>query len=123
VLPLPTSIHKIVALKHHLRSLEVRFGTPPPPRAFYLVNTHQVTPRVPTSNELESLRPKLGWAPVDIIKKTLSATTQYAKQIVRSGGMRQHYRTRFPALNVHRQNESVSTDTILADTPAVGSGA
>ncbi|KAL7568892.1 hypothetical protein ACA910_015540 [Epithemia clementina (nom. ined.)] len=36
--------------------------------------------------------------------------------------MRKHIKSRFPALNVHRRQEPVTTDTIFSDTPAVDSG-
>ena len=36
--------------------------------------------------------------------------------------MRQHYKTRFPVLNIQRRYEPVATDTLFSDTPAVFSG-
>ena len=36
--------------------------------------------------------------------------------------MKRHLKSRNPALNVPRRHESVATDTILSDTPAVDSG-
>jgi len=37
--------------------------------------------------------------------------------------LQHHYRSPFPALNVHRRKEAVATDTIYSDTPAIASGA
>ena len=36
---------------------------------------------------------------------------------------RKHFKSRFPALNVHRRNEAVATDTVYSDTPAIDNGA
>ena len=36
---------------------------------------------------------------------------------------RQHFKTRNLALSTPRQHEAVATDTVFADTPALGSGA
>jgi Reverse transcriptase (RNA-dependent DNA polymerase) len=49
-------------------------------------------------------------------------TTQLAKQIIRENGMRQHFKTRFPALNVPRRSEAVATDTVFSDTKAIDDG-
>jgi len=37
--------------------------------------------------------------------------------------LQHHYRSPFPALNIHRRKEAVATDTIYSDTPAIASGA
>jgi hypothetical protein len=64
-----------------------------------LLYSHQSKPTPPN---LDELRSKFGWAPTDIIGRTLSATTQFAHQIIHTNGMRQHFQSRFPALNVRR---------------------
>jgi hypothetical protein len=71
--------------------------------------------------DLELLRPFFGWVPVDRIKKTIDSTTQFARASVRLP-MRKHFKSRFPAYNVHRWNESVATDTFFCDTPAHDDG-
>ena len=70
------------------------------PTDVHSVHAHTVKPSPPDPTYLESLRRCLGWTPIDIVKQTLAATTQYAKEVIRTGGMRQHLRSRFPALNV-----------------------
>jgi hypothetical protein len=35
---------------------------------------------------------------------------------------KQHYKSPFPAMNVHRRDEAIATDTVYSDTPAVDSG-
>ena len=41
---------------------------------------HQVTPKEP---DYEALRPMFAWAPIDVIKRTFAATTQYARNVYR----------------------------------------
>ena len=36
--------------------------------------------------------------------------------------LKKHYKSPFPAMNVHRRNEPIATDTVYSDTPATGSG-
>jgi hypothetical protein len=71
--------------------------------------------------DLELLRPFFGWVPVDRIKKTIESTTQFAGASVRLP-MQKHYKSCFPAYNVHCWNESVATDTFFCDTPAHNDG-
>ena len=59
--------------------------------------------------------------PEHIIKHTLSRTTQYARWL-QSDNLKKMFRSPFPALNVTRRNEDVATDTVYADTPAIGGG-
>jgi len=63
-----------------------------------------------------------GWYPADVIKQTFEVTTQYA-QLPMSTLLKKWYKSPFPALNVHRRDESIATNTIYSDTPAVDSGA
>jgi hypothetical protein len=68
-----------------------------------------------------ALRPLFGWLPVDVIKRTFAATTQYAR-IPMSATLKKHFKSPFPAMNVHRRDEPVATDTVYSATPAVDSG-
>ena len=36
--------------------------------------------------------------------------------------LKKHYKSPFPALNVHRRDEAVATDTVYSDTPAIDDG-
>ena len=81
---------------------------------------HQRTVSKATPN-LEALRPNFGWLPIERIKKTIQATTQFARNAPRYP-FRKHYRTRWPAANVDRWNEDVATDTFFSDTPAHDDG-
>ena len=61
-------------------------------------------------------------APIDVIKHTFEATTQYARSGWITGRIFDTHRAPFPALNVRRRNEGVATDTFYSDTPAVDDG-
>ena len=71
--------------------------------------------------DLDVLRPNFGWIPVDRIRDTLKAIAQYYRATVHHP-FRKHFKSRFPAANVHRLPEWVSTDTIFSDTPALDDG-
>ena len=72
----------------------------------------------PTPVDHEKFRPFFGWVNSDIIKQT---TTQWGVALD-SFPMNRHLKSRNPALNVPRRHESVATDTIFSDKPAVDSG-
>jgi hypothetical protein len=74
------------------------------------------------STDFESLRPRFGGCSTDTIRHTFDNTTQIARSLQLYGDMRKHFRSRFPAFNVSRRNESVATDTIYSDTPAIDDG-
>jgi hypothetical protein len=67
------------------------------------------------------LRPRLGWLPVDAIKKTFEHTTQLACMPM-STILKKWYKSLNPALNVHPHDKPVATDTIYSDTPAIDCG-
>ena len=68
-----------------------------------------------------ALRPYFAWLPPNIVKLTFKNTTQYAKQTI-SAIMKKHYKSPYPANNVHRRDEPVATDTVYSDTPAIDNG-
>ena len=65
----------------------------------------------------EALRRYFGWKPTKVLKDTFAATTQWAVNVLRLP-MRQHFKSRFPALRVRRLDEDYSTDTYFANRPA-----
>ena len=67
------------------------------------------------------LRPLFLYLPDDVIKKTWERTTRYAR-IPMSTTLRRVFKSPFPAFNVPRHSEPVSTDTIYSDTPAIDGG-
>jgi hypothetical protein len=66
-------------------------------------------------------RPRLGWLPIDAIKKTFEHTTQLARMPM-STILKKQYKSANPALNVHPRDEPVATNTIYSDTPAIDCG-
>jgi hypothetical protein len=80
---------------------------------------HDVKARPP---DFLSLRPMFAWATEEVIKRTFDVTTQWARS-TEHYPFRKHFKSRFPALNVHRRREAVATDTVYSDTPAVDDGA
>jgi hypothetical protein len=86
-------------------------------------NLHQVNERGITKKPIdyEAMRPFFAWLPVNIIEKTFGLTTQYGR-IPMSDVLKKWYKSPNPALNVHRRNEDIATDTVYSDTPAVDGG-
>ena len=66
-------------------------------------------------------RPRFGWLSTDIIKRTFSLTTQYAR-LPHGTHLKRSFKSANPALNVHRRNENVACDFVYADTPAIDDG-
>jgi hypothetical protein len=71
--------------------------------------------------DFEKLRPRFGWAPFSVIKNTLEKSTQYYRELYNRIPMRDHFKTRFPAANVHRRHEPVAMDWVYSDAPAIDS--
>ena len=71
--------------------------------------------------DYETMRPLFGWLPTDVIKETFARTTQMARMPM-SDWLRNFFRSPYPAMNVHRRNEPVATDTFYSDVPAVDDG-
>ncbi|MGL4350912.1 MAG: hypothetical protein ACRCT2_10180, partial [Plesiomonas shigelloides] len=106
-------------------------GTDPPPEG----NPDTVGDEVPTVSPLqrprvvskvepdyEKLRPFFAYQPVESIKHTWLNSTQFAR-IPMSAHLKRHFKSPFPAHNVHRRNEPIATDTVYSNTPAVDNGA
>ena len=77
-----------------------------------------ILPRTP---DFELLRPYFGWIPASRIKETIGHTTQFYKAEGRIP-MRRHTKARFPGANVARMPETVASDTLFSDTPALDDG-
>ena len=72
--------------------------------------------------DYELLRPFFLFATANVVKRTFEATTQYARTALGGLHMKQAFRSPFPALNVHRRQEAVATDTLYSDVPAIDNG-
>jgi len=70
----------------------------------------------------ESLRPFFAFLPAKVVKRTLRATTQYARIPSMGKTMIRYYKSPFPALNVARRDEDLLVDIIYSGTPAVDDG-
>jgi len=60
--------------------------------------------------------------PVEKIKATFQATTQFATNVMAGNKILQTIKSPWPANNVRRRNEPVAKDTIKAQVPAVDNG-
>jgi len=69
----------------------------------------------------EALRPFFAFLPTEVVKRTLRATTQYAR-VPMGETMVRYYKSPFPALNVARRDEDLLVDIIYSDTSAVDDG-
>ncbi len=69
----------------------------------------------------DKLRPMFGWMKAKTVKKTFKHTTQHAR-MPHATILKKHYKSPYPALNVRRRDESVATDTVFSDTPAIDGG-
>ena len=82
----------------------------------YMVSKTSTTPEEPN---WEHIKKCLGFKPLDICQKTLDATTQYARTNARLP-LRDHYISRFSALNVKQLLEVYCTDTFFSSEKALG---
>jgi hypothetical protein len=93
--------------------------------ARYVCNheTVEAAPKFVMTSEPDygQLRPRLGWLPVDAIKKTFEHTTQLARMPM-STILKKRYKSPNPALNVRPRDKPVATDTIYSDTPTIDCG-
>ena len=71
--------------------------------------------------QLEEWRARLGYAPLEVVKKTLEATTQMVPTVEAESRsyMRDHFKTRLPMLRPHRVNDTLYTDTFFSSTPSI----
>ena len=83
-----------------------------------LINKHVVGAK---QHDFDRLAPNFAFVPKARIQKTIEHTTQFARLDTRLP-LRKHFKSRFPAANVSRLNETVATDTFFFDTPALDDG-
>ena len=67
------------------------------------------------------LRPYFGWLSAELVKKTLQATTQFAR-LPAGTLLKRVFKSANPALNVRRRSEAVACDIVYSNTPAVNDG-
>jgi hypothetical protein len=54
----------------------------------------------PSKPNLDKIKPYLGWAPTNIVGKTIENTTQYSRYVRHDDVLKMHFKSRFPAHNV-----------------------
>ena len=59
---------------------------------------------------------------MDLMLSSINATTQCANDLLAGPTIKNAHRSRNPACNVPRRQESVSTDMVYSDTPAIDNG-
>ena len=67
----------------------------------YQAHERQIQER---QQDFAQLRPNFVWLPEDTIKHTFACTTQYARMPMNTV-LKKHYKSPFPALNVHRRED------------------
>jgi hypothetical protein len=85
-------------------------------------NLIALSPHISASKlDPSSLRKFFAFLPTEVVSRTLSQTTQYAR-VPNTDTFRRFYKTPFPAMNGARRSEDLLTDIIYSDTPAVDDG-
>ena len=85
------------------------------------IKFHTPKSRLTAKPDFEQLRPLFGWIPIYRIKDTIKHTTQWY-QAEGQLPMCRHFKSRFPGANIPQREETVATDTIFSDTPALDDG-
>jgi Reverse transcriptase (RNA-dependent DNA polymerase) len=101
------------------------FATKDPPsldtfdsRVFAVASWHRVLHQ---NLDPKQIQPYLGFAPIEVIKKTLERTTQMAKMILRAP-LRRHIKSRLSFMQAKRLEETVSTDPMFSNCRSLGHG-
>ena len=83
---------------------------------FYLHKSNNAEP------DWKSLRPYFGWQSEQVIQNTYKVKSRSGGTIPHHDYLKKHFKSRNPVFNIPRRNESVATDTIFSDTPAINDG-
>ena len=85
----------------------------------FTANLHQSSPQEPDWN---MLHPFFAWTSPSSIKDTFNVTTRHGTAPHTQDYINKQFKSHNPAFNIPRHSESVATDTIFSDTPAVDDG-
>ena len=85
----------------------------------FTANLHQSSPQEPDWN---ALRPLFAWTSPSSIKDTFNVTTRHGTAPNTTNYIKKHFKSRSPVFNIPRCSDTVATDTIFSDTPAVDDG-
>ena len=88
----------------------------------YPIETHltERTKRALSKRRCHELRPMFLYRNKESIERTLEATAQHGRTSLSAPNVKQPCKPPFPACNVRRRHESVSTDAAFSKTPAIG---
>ena len=90
------------------------------------INQHSDDSLLHESNSAEddwkSLRPYFGWQSEQVIKNTYQVTSRFGGTIPQHDYLKKHFKSRNPVFNIPRRNETIATDIIFSDTPAINDG-
>ena len=99
-----------------------RYNTNPVTPVQYSIHRMERKERYITHKRYDKLKPMFLNAKKEVVERALEATTQHGKTILATNSIKNALKSRFPANNVRRRHESVCTDMVHSDTPALGSG-
>ena len=71
--------------------------------------------------DYEKFRPYFGWVNVDTAQETIEQSSEWGVSIPNAFPVKNHLKSRNPALNISKRHEPEATDTVFSDTPAVDS--
>jgi hypothetical protein len=75
----------------------------------------------PKQHDFNRLKPHFGFIPVARIHHTIANTSQFARMDTRLP-LRKQFKSRFPAANISRLNDTVATDTFFSEIAAHDDG-
>ena len=102
-----------------IANLNILLDAPPEDYGSYIANLHQGSSQGPDWN---ALRPFFAWTSPSSIQDTFNVTTRHGTAPYTQDYIKKHFKSRNPVFNIPRRNETVATDTIFSDTPAVDDG-
>ena len=76
----------------------------------------------PQESDWNSQHPFLAWTSPSSIKDTFNVTTRHGTAAHTQDYTKKHFKSRNPVFSIPRCSETVATDTIFSDTPAVDDG-
>ena len=101
---------------------DLRHETNPVTAATYSINRIERGTTRLTQQRYEHLKPFFLNASKKVIENAINATTQHANDLLAGPTIKNVHRSRNPACNGPRRAESVSTDMVHSDSPAVDNG-
>ena len=102
-----------------IANLNILLDAPPEDCRSYTANLHQSSSQRPDWN---ALRPFFAWTSPSSIQDTFNVTTRHGIAPHTQDFIKKHFKSRNPVFNIPRRRETVATDTIFSDTPAVDDG-